>query len=240
MKEPLMRSLTAAALLALALPLPAAAQPAAVESLSGTRLDIVATGEVTRVPDIVRINAGVTTQGQTASEAIQANAARIEAMRAALRRAGVADRDIQTSSVNLNAEYRHVADRPPVFTGYRASHMVGVRFRDAANAGRILDALVAAGANELNGPTFEVERPAAALDEARTRALADARARAQLYAGALGMRVKRILAIGENGGIRPMPMGYARAEMAQDASATNIVLGEQVLAMTLTVSFELE
>jgi uncharacterized protein YggE len=186
------------------------------------------------------VNAGVTTQGQTASQAIEANATRIAAMRAALRRAGVEDRDIQTSSVNLNAEYRHVADRPPVFTGYRASHMVSVRFRDAANAGRILDALVAAGANEINGPNFEVERPAAALDEARTRALADARARAQLYAGALGMRVKRIVTISESGGIRPMPMNYARAEMAQDASATNIVLGEQRLSVTLTVSFELE
>jgi uncharacterized protein YggE len=236
------RKLTAAFLLALAISVavPAAAQPAATESLSGTRLEIVATGEVTRVPDIVMINAGVTTQGQTASQAIQANATRIEAMRAALRRVGVADRDIQTSSVNLNAEYRHVADRPPLFTGYRANHMVSVRFRDAANAGRILDARAAAGATEINGPNFEVERPAAALDEARTRALADARARAQLYAGTLGMRVKRILAISEGGGIRPMPMGYARAEMAQNAAATNIVLGEQTLAVTLTVGFELE
>jgi uncharacterized protein YggE len=236
-----LRKLTAAALLALALPLaaPAAAQIAPEAALSGTRLDIVATGEVTRVPDIVLINAGVTTQGPTASQAIQANAARIEAMRAALRRAGVADRDIQTSSVNLNAEYRHVADRPPVFTGYRANHMVSVRFRDAANAGRILDALVTAGANEINGPTFEVERPAAALDQARTRALEDARARAQLYAGALGMRVTRIVAISESGGTRPMPMGFARGDMAQSASATNIVLGEQSLAVTLTVTFEL-
>ena len=236
------RKMTAVALLALSLPIvaPAEAQTAPEAGLSGTRLDIVVTGEVTRVPDIVMINAGVTTQGATASEAIQANAARIEAMRAALRRAGVADRDIQTSSVNLNADYRHVADRPPVFTGYRASHMVNVRFRDAANAGRILDALVTAGANEINGPTFEVERPAAALDEARTRALEDARARARLYAGALGMRVKRIVTVSESGGVRPMPMGYARGDMAQSASATNIVLGEQSLAVTLTVSFELE
>jgi len=235
------RTLSAAATLALAVPLaaPVAAQTSPAADVSGTRLDVVATGEVTRVPDIVMINAGVTTQGATASQAIQANAVRIEAVRTALRRAGVADRDIQTSSVNLNAEYRHVPDRPPVFTGYRANHMVSVRFRDAANAGRILDALVAAGANEINGPSFEVERPAPALDEARTRALQDARARAQLYAGALGMRVKRIVAISEAGGVRPMPMGYAR-DMAQSASATNIVLGEQSLTVSLTVTFELE
>jgi len=187
----------------------------------------------------VLINAGVTTQAATASEAIRANAVQIDSMRAALRRAGVADRDIQTSSVNLSPEWRHVENRSPQFIGYRAHHMVNVRFRDVANAGRILDALVAAGANEINGPTFEVEQPAAALDEARTRALQGARARAQLYAGALGMRVKRIVAISEAGGMRPMPMGYAR-DAAQSASATNIVLGEQSLTASVTVTFELE
>ncbi len=234
-------NLMAAALLALAAPLaPAGAQGASTQAADGTRLDVVVTGEVTRVPDIVLINAGVTTQAPTATEAIRANAVQIDSMRAALRRAGVAAGDIQTSSVNLSPEWRHVAERAPQFIGYRAHHMVNVRFRDAANAGRILDALVAAGANELNGPTFEIERPEAALDEARTRALASARARAELYAGSLGMRVKRVLAVSEAGGPRPGPMPFARMDMAQNAAATNIVLGEQALAVSLTVSFELE
>ncbi len=234
--------MTTAALLALAAPLaaPAAAQSVPAQAISGTRLDVVATGEVTRVPDIVLINAGVTTQAPTASEAIRANAVQIDSMRAALRRAGVADRDIQTSSVNLSPEWRHVQNRSPQFVGYRAHHMVNVRFRDVANAGRILDALVAAGANEINGPTFEIERPGAALDEARGRALADARARADLYARALGMQVRRVLSVSEAGTASPGPMPFARREMAQAAAATNIVLGEQALGVSLTVSFELE
>ena len=216
----------------------ATAQPTEVRPISGTRLDVVATGQVTRVPDIVLIDAGVTTQAPTASEAIRSNAVKIDALRAALRRAGVADRDVQTSAVNLHPEWRHTREEPPVFTGYRASHRLSVRFRDAANAGRILDTLVAAGVNEINGPTFQVEAAEAALDEARLAALAAARARADLYARSLGMRVGRILSVSEGSGGFPMPRGYGESRASQDS--TNIVLGEQARAVSLTVSFELQ
>ena len=165
---------------------------------------MVATGEVTRVPDLVRINAGVVTQAATASEAIRQNAARMARVRAALRRAGIADRDIQTSTISLQPDYRYAENQPPQLTGYRASNEVNVRFRDIANSGAILDALVAEGANQINGPMLAIERPEAALDEARTRALAAARARAELYARSLGMRVVRIVAVSEAGAAPPV------------------------------------
>lgn len=232
------KMMMAAAILSLAVP--AAAQTAEVRSISGTRLDVVALGEVTRVPDIVLIDAGVTTQAPTASEAIRANAVKMDALRAALGRAGIADRDVQTSSVNLNAEWRHTREAPPAFIGYRASHRLSIRFRDAANSGRILDTLVTAGVNEINGPTFQIEAADAALDEARTRALATARARADLYARSLGMRVRRILSVSESGSpggnVAMAGYGESRASLA----STNIALGEQWLGISLTVSFELE
>ena len=226
-----------AALLAAA---PAAAQqPPEIRAIDGTRLDVVATGEATRVPDIVRINAGVSTQAPTATEAIRQNAARMESVRAALRRAGVAERDIQTSAINLYPDWRHIENRTPELIGYRAQNQVNIRFRDIANAGRILDALVAAGANEINGPSFEIEQPEAALDEARMEALANARARAELYARALGMRVRRVLSVSEAGmGAMPPRPVMMREMAAQDA--TRIVPGEQSLIASLTVSFELE
>ena len=202
----------------------------------------LATGEAARVPDLVRINAGVSTQAPTASAAIRENAARMESVRAALRRAGVAERDIQTSSINLHPDWRHMENRTPELVGYRANNQVSVRFRDIANAGRILDALVAAGANEIHGPSFEIERPEAALDEARTQALANARARAELYARALGMRVVRVLSVSEAGmGYMPPPQP-AMAEMRAQAgdAATRIDPGEQTITASLTVSFELE
>ena len=102
-----------------------------VQPLAGTRLDVTATGEVTRVPDLAIISAGVQTLQPTATAAIEENATRMERVRAALKRAGIADNDIQTSSISLNPEYRYVENQPPVLTGYRASNTVNVKFRDS-------------------------------------------------------------------------------------------------------------
>jgi hypothetical protein len=220
----------------------AASSPVAAQEIGagGTRLDVVAAGEVTRVPDIARISAGVVTQAQSATAAIEANGRQMAAVRAALRRAGIADRDIQTSSISLQPEYRYSEGRTPELTGYRASNEVSVRFRDIANSGRILDALVAQGANQINGPTFGIDKPEQALDEARAAALRTAQARANMYARALGKRVRRVLSISEAGlAFPPVPRPMAMEARAADAS-TKIDPGEQSLSVNLTVSFELE
>jgi uncharacterized protein YggE len=115
-----------------------------------------------------------------------------------------------------------------------------VRFREIANAGRILDALVAEGANQINGPNLTIDHPEAALDEARARAVANGRARAELYARAMGMRVARIVSIAESGGYAappPMPV-MMRAEAAQ--ADTKIDAGEQKLQVNLAMTFELQ
>ena len=227
---------------ALALPAAAQAQTAVqVQPISGTRLDISATGEVTRIPDVAIISTGVVTRASTATGAIQQNAARMERVRSALKRAGIADKDIQTSSINLNPEYHYEQNKPPRLTGYQASNQVSVRFRDISETGKILDALVAEGANQISGPNLTIDKPDEALDEARMKAIANGRARADLYARALGMRVVRLLSVSESGGYAvppPMPM-YARAEMAQDAS-TKIDPGEQKVQVGVSMSFELQ
>ncbi|HEX8363868.1 MAG TPA: SIMPL domain-containing protein [Allosphingosinicella sp.] len=236
----MIRIFACASLLVLAVPTAAAAQADTGQEVGGTRLDVVATGEVTRVPDVARISSGVITQAATATEAIRLNATRMNAVRDALRRAGVADRDIQTSNLSLQPQYRYAENQPPVLTGYQAANEVSIRFREIAQTGRILDALVAQGANQISGPMLEIDRPEAALDEARTAALAVARARADLYARALGMRVRRILWVSESGMAgppMPRPMAVARAQAAQVA---NIDPGEQRLSVALTVSFELQ
>jgi uncharacterized protein YggE len=239
MKKTILPLLAAAAL---ALPAAAQAQTAVqVQPISGTRLDISATGEVTRVPDVAIISTGVVTRASTATGAIQQNAARMERVRTALKRAGIADKDIQTSSINLNPEYHYEQNKPPRLTGYTASNQVSVRFRDISETGKILDALVAEGANQISGPNLTIDKPDEALDVARMKAIANGRARADLYARALGMRVVRLLSVSESGGYAvppPMPM-YARAEMAQDAS-TKIDPGEQKVQVGVSMSFELQ
>jgi uncharacterized protein YggE len=235
--------LTAAALSTAAIPASAPAQQAVMApALAGTRLDVSATGEVTRVPDLAISSAGVQTLLPTAPAAIEENAARMARVRAALKRAGIDDKDIQTSSINLNPEYQYDQNRPPRLTGYRATNTVNVKFRDLKRTGAILDALVAEGANQINGPNLTIDKPDAALDEARTKAIANGRARAELYARALGMRVVKLLSVSESGGYAsppPMPMAYAR-DMAQAASKTEIDPGVQQLQVSVAMSFELQ
>lgn len=232
----------ALAFAAVSLPAIAAAQgaPAIIQPISGTRLDVSATGEVRRVPDIAVISAGVVTRSASATDALAQNAARMERVSAALKRAGIADRDIQTSSISLNPEYRYVENQPPQLVGYTASNNLSIRFRDIRNTGKILDALVAEGANQINGPNLTIDQPEAALDEARVKAIANGRARAELYARALGMRVVRLISVSESGGYAvPPPMPVMMAERAAGAD-TKIAPGEQQLQVSVSMSFELQ
>ena len=208
----------------------------------GTILDVSAEGRTARVPDVATIRAGVVSQGATAAAALSDNAQRMARVLAALRRAGVASRDVATSSVGLAPQYRYGENMPPVITGYQATNGVSVRFRDVAKAGTILDALVAEGANQIDGPNLSIDQPDAALDEARTDAVKRARARANLYAAAAGLRIVRVISIAEAGqdaGSPPRPpVIYARA-MAADAK-TEIAPGEQDVTVTLSVRFLLQ
>lgn len=220
-------------------PVPALAQVATInQSISGTRLDIEAAADVTRVPDIAIISAGVVSRSASASGALEDSANRMERVLAALKRAGIKESDIQTGNVSLNPEYRYPQNEPPQLVGYTASNTVNVRFRNIASSGKILDALVAEGANQINGPTFSIERPEEALDEARAKAVAIGRARADLYAHALGMRVVKLVALSESGGgvpapVPPTPMAFAKAE-------TRIEPGDLKLGLSLHLIFELQ
>ncbi|HET7281821.1 MAG TPA: SIMPL domain-containing protein [Sphingomicrobium sp.] len=209
------------------------------QTIAGTRLDISATGEVTRVPDVAIISAGVVSRSASASGALQDTANRMSQVLAALKRAGVADRDIQTSNVSLNPEYRYPENQSPQLVGYTASNNVTVRFRDISSSGKILDALVAVGANQINGPTLTVDKPESALDEARAKAVAIGRARAELYAHSLGLRVVRIVSVNESGGYAvppPVPMMMAQARKAD----TSIEAGQQKLQVNVAMTFELQ
>jgi uncharacterized protein YggE len=238
-----MKHIWLAALLGMAsIAAPAAAQQATVaQSITGTRLDISATGEATRVPDVAIVNAGVQTRSASATDALAQNGARMERVRAALKRAGIADRDIQTSNISLNPEYRYQDNQPPQLTGYTASNQVNVRFRDIRNTGKILDALVAEGANQISGPNLTIDQPDAALDEARTKAVAVGRARAEQYARALGMRVVRLVAVSESGGGYAPPPPMPMAVMARgERDYSKIDPGEQKLSVSLGMTFELQ
>lgn len=214
-------------------------QPSAgpVIPAEGAVLDVVAEGKATRVPDLATIRAGVVTQAATAAAALSDNAARMSRVVSALRKAGVAPRDIQTATIQLQPQYRYADNQPPAITGYQATNNVSVRFRDVARSGAILDALVAQGANQIEGPNLSVEAADTALNEARVDAIRQARARADLYAKAAGLRVDRVLTIAESGNASPPPMPMVRAMRAEAADSTPIMAGEQDLTVTVSVRF---
>lgn len=207
----------------------------------GTLLDVTATGKTTRVPDLATIRAVVVTQAPTAAAALSDNANRMSAVLSALKRAGIQPRDIATANVSLQPQYRYEDNKPPVITGYQATNNVSIRFRDIAKSGAILDALVAQGANQIDGPNLSLDQPDAALDEARVDAVKRAQARAQLYAKAAGLSVSRILTIAEGGEIAgpPPPMPVYRMAAAK-AADTQVMPGESDVTVTITVRFLLK
>ena len=212
----------------------------AIAGIDGTLLAVSAQAEAKRVPDIATVSTGVVTQAADANAAMRANAEQMAQVVAAIKAAGIAERDIQTSGINLNPQYRYAENQPPAITGYQASNNVNIVIRDIAKTGKILDALVATGANQVNGPSFDVDDKDSAYDEARRSAIEKAQARAQMYAKTLGMQVRRIVSISEGsqfGPPQPMPMmAMARMEKAQD---TSVSPGENTLSVNLDVVFEL-
>lgn len=215
-----------------------AAAPVASDS---TLLSVTARGQASRAPDVAGLSAGVVTQAADANAAMRDNAARMARLMEAIRAAGVAARDVQTSGISLHPMYRHVENENPAITGYSANNTVNLKVRDLAKLGDVLDALVASGANNLHGPSFEIDQPEAAYDEARRDALEQARARARMYAESLGLRVRRIVSVSEGGGFQPpQPMYAVRAMAAQDSMAsTPVAPGENTLEANLQVVFEL-
>ncbi len=244
-------SLLMATALAAAGAAPASAQPISpgpVVAAGNAVLTISADGRSTRTPDLAVFNAGVTTQAKTAAAALTENAERMNAVIAALKASGIAERDIQTSGLSVNPVYGQPrADEignvsgEPVIMGYQTSNLVEVKQRKIGNYGKTIDALVSAGANQVSGPAFQLDNPDAASDEARVDALKKASARADLYAKAAGMSVKRILTISEGGGSAPQPMViYARADAISAKSAPSPVsAGELQVGANVTVTFEL-
>ena len=220
--------------------------PAPAMAPTNTLLTVNAEGRATRAPDVAVFSAGVASTGATAGQALSANAANMNRVIAALERAGVASRDIQTSNLSLNPVYAEPRRLPngtveqgtPRITGYQVSNQVTVKQRNLDQFGKVIDTLVAAGANQVNGPSFQVDNGDTATDEARVDAIRRARDRAELYTRAAGLRIVRILTIGETVGYAP-PVPMYRMAVAQAAAATPIAPGEVALNVNVTVQFEL-
>ena len=240
------RHVLSSALLAAALALPAmaataqsTAQPAPVPvaGADGTLLSVSAQGQSHRIPDVASLSAGVVTQATDANAALRANAEQMNRLMAAIKAAGIAERDIRTSGLNVSPQYSRSEGQAPEISGYQASNTVSRKVRDIGNLGEVIDALVASGANQVHGPNFEIGEPDEAHDEARATALETARARADMYAQSLGMRVRRIVSISEGGGFMPPPMPLMAMRAADSAQSRPVSPGDSTVSANLDVVF---
>lgn len=203
-------------------------------------ISVSGVGRVKADPDIANVTLGVTKQGEDAAEASQKAAKAMSAVVASLLDLGIAERDIQTTSLNLNPTYDW-DDNPPNIVGWEASNMVNVTVRDIDTVGDVVDTATAAGATNVNGISFRVEDPTGAEAEARTAAVTDARAKADQLADAAGVTITGVLSISESGGQPPEPVFYARAEASFDSAASTPVLpGEVELSISVFIQYEIE
>ena len=245
-----MKTLMRAAALGLALTTTAAAPaalaqaapPAADTMFRATTLNLSAYGETKVAPDMATITLGVMTEGKTAAEAMQANATRMNAVVASLKKAGIPDKDIQTSNLNLNPQYKYQENQPPLLVGYQASNNVTVTVNDLKKLGPAVDATVTAGANQVHGISFGLQDPSVAENAAREAAVKALAAKAELYAKATGHRVSRLVSLSEGGGYSappPMPMmAYAAKRGAEMDAGTSVSGGELKVRIDISGLYE--
>jgi hypothetical protein len=230
----------AAALLAATAMFVDARTPMAAEGGKSTErtISVSATGSVAAEPDIAHVTAGVIAEAETAKEAIARNSAAMAKVVSALKGAGIAPKDLQTTSLHVEPRYTQAKDgRPATISGYRVSNQVRLTVRDVKKLGDVLDQAIAAGANQISRIGFDVSSAETVKDEARKQAMANARRRAELYAAAAGVKLGAVLRISESvSDVSPRESVSPRAM----AASVPIEAGTRVLEVEVHVTYALQ
>ena len=202
-------------------------------------ITVSAQGTVKVVPDAVRINVTATSVAATSKEALAATAKTATAVRAALKTAKIDTKDIATQSVSVYPEYKYTNDGGSTLTGYRGSQSFTITVRAADTAGSLVDALVAAGGDNLqiNGATPFVLDSTKSLEAARAAAVKSAKAKATSYAKLMGVKLGKVNYLVENSA----PTNYTpvMAVAKAESDATVIDLGQQDVSISVTVQWSL-
>lgn len=202
-------------------------------------------GRVQLAPDTASVVTGVDISDRSLAAAQAEATEKMAGIIQAARDAGIAEEDIQTTSYNVNIlrEYDRDGNLSEI-TGYQVANQVALTVRDVSTLGALLDAVVAAGANDVYGVGFYVDDPSAAASQARTQAVEDARAKAEELASAAGTRIVGVLTIAETSAPPPAPVEYERAA-AEDTSSSGaaepvpIQAGTSEVAVDVGIVFEL-
>lgn len=207
-------------------------------------IELSVSEQINSTPDTATFSTGVDTKAPTATQALRDNSAKANAMINTLKSLGIAEEDIQTTGINLNADYKYIqATRQNKFVGYRVSNQVRVKVRDISKLGDLLDALVSSGgANNLSGPFFSLEDNSEVKKAARRRALENGRKQAEEYARSSGFSSVKILSISE--ALRNMSSGrYDVVEESRAIAVSNapppVAPGQVGTTVNLAITYEM-
>src|SRR5690349_20928115 len=202
-------------------------------------MSVTGTASISVPPDLASVDAGVATDAKTAREASDTNNTAMAKVLAALKTANIDAKDIQTSRLSLQPQYAPNRSGPSPIVGYRASNRVTVRIHDVSKVAGVIDTLVGAGANDIGNVNFEVSQASKLLDDAREKAVADARRKAEIYAKAAGVTLGAPLSISEEGAPQPVFRGKMAMPMAA-AAPTPIAQGEETLSISVSVTWAIK
>lgn len=218
------------------------AQPAPPpRDLATETVSVSGTGRSSVTPDRFTFTLGVQTVAPTVDDAVDENNRRVASVLAAIKKAGAADKDIQTSQFSIWPQQDYQQGKLPRILGYQVSNNITVRSDKVKDAGRLLGIAIGAGVNTSSGINFEVSDPARGRDQGLRAAYDDARSKAALLAQAAGRTLGRVLQMSEGTQNVPPPMPYARS-MAMEAKVAGDVpveAGSEETTYTVSVMFEL-
>lgn len=206
-------------------------------------VSVTGEGHAYAKPDQAQISMGVVSDSKTAAIALKSNNEKMTNLISTLKAKGIAEKDILTSNFSVNPQYRYDnvnGQQRPTIIGYQVSNDVQVKIRNLPSLGDILDAVVTAGANNVNGISFSLAEPAGVLDQARQKAMSDAKRKADLYAAAAGVKVGRVLYITESSGTIQPPRPMMMQARAASIESVPISSGEQESTATITVVYAFE
>ncbi len=204
------------------------------------QISVSATGASQVAPDIASVSAGVVTQGKIAAEAMAANSELMNAVFAELSEAKIERKNIATSQLSLQPRYDYSNRQAPRITAYEARNTVTVKTENLEQVGPMIDALIAAGLNNINQVQFSVKDPKSAQESARSEAIKDARKKAQNMAKAAGVELGDLQSLSESGGYSPQPQYRLEMSMAADAAPTPVAPGEQNISVTVNMVYAIK
>lgn len=210
-------------------------------SKPGNMMSVEGRAETSVTPDLADVSAGVVSQAEDARLALSQNTEAMQKVMDGLKDMGIAEKDLQTSQFSVSPVYSdpRSSSGSRDITGYRVTNQVTARIRKIDDLGAVLDKLVTLGANQINNVSFSVSDPREVMDKLRKEAIADARAKADIYAEAANVTIVGVRSISEGGGGGgPQPV-FARA-MAMEASSVPVATGQQTLSMDVSLVYEIE